>query len=382
MPTVAYRNPLSAEPKGAVRPGLTDHHSSSTTSNTIIQTMRGFRKMMLQDKTSNLVVDFVTDYTLSLFPEDFFQFPRQISNNPDRVSRHTVFTNTEFLNAMADTQLVNCFVCSHSEYEVWKGILSILFIDIDKENDPDLAHKLTSKTAKRIEQIFNVEPLVQFSGKKGFHILLPMKPVKLGVGEARAYLKFMQTYLSSNHCDTAVRGDINRLFRMPWSIHPMSKREVRVLQEWSGERADPSLLYGDFEIERVKERFEAKEKFRREGLKPKSVTNEEHRYAWIETLLKTGIPDGRHRSVLWILAPYLIMINGYAPEDATLELRAWVELCDKAHPVAYDVLPLIEYRPKNVYQRFVNNSPIKFYRTLEQVKDEDTDLHNIIRDAF
>lgn len=54
--------------------------------------------------------------------------------------------------------------------------------------------------------------------------------------------------------------------------------------------------------------------------------------AWIEDLLKTPIPDVRHRTVNLILAPYLVNTKGLDVEQATKIIVEYIERCKEIEP--------------------------------------------------
>ncbi len=56
------------------------------------------------------------------------------------------------------------------------------------------------------------------------------------------------------------------------------------------------------------------------------------RYAWIEKLLSTPIPDIRHRSVNLILAPYLTNVKGLDEETAANIIIDYIEKCKQLNP--------------------------------------------------
>ena len=49
---------------------------------------------------------------------------------------------------------------------------------------------------------------------------------------------------------------------------------------------------------------------------------------WIEILLDTPLPDGRHRIISHLLAPYLINVKHLEIEKAREIIGKWVEKCD------------------------------------------------------
>jgi hypothetical protein len=65
-----------------------------------------------------------------------------------------------------------------------------------------------------------------------------------------------------------------------------------------------------------------------EGQKKRDIASE----AWIEDLLKTPIPDVRHRTVNLILAPYLVNSKGLEVEQATKIIVEYIERCKEIEP--------------------------------------------------
>lgn len=174
-----------------------------------------------------------------------------------RHGRFTINSRDELVECLESSALSNCLICTHSPIELSLGILSIVFLDIDIEKDLNLAKKVALKASRRIEREFGVKPLILFSGFKGYHVIILLKPKEIpgGPSEAREYLKFLQHYLSYGYCDKQLLGDVNRLFRIPYTLNSkivdgprLVSNSVVVIQEWDGERADPALLYGNFKI--------------------------------------------------------------------------------------------------------------------------------------
>lgn len=66
--------------------------------------------------------------------------------------------------------------------------------------------------------------------------------------------------------------------------------------------------------------------------------------AWIEELLKTPIPDVRHRAVNLILAPYLVNSKGLDVEQATKVIVEYIERCKEIEPSTRITERYIEYQ--------------------------------------
>ena len=66
--------------------------------------------------------------------------------------------------------------------------------------------------------------------------------------------------------------------------------------------------------------------------------------SWIEELLKTPIPDVRHRTVNLILAPYLVNSKGLDVEQATKVIVEYIERCKEIEPSTKVNERYIEYQ--------------------------------------
>ena len=308
----------------------------------------------------------ITDYVLQLLPEAF-RLPRDgmfglggyvTLGNEIRFGRFTVSSREELIECLDSATLHNCYLCTHSEVEQRRGIISTVFIDIDLESDLDLAKKYALRSARLIKRLLDVKPLIQFSGGKGFHILLPceFRDLPGGAGEAKEYLRWLQERLSYGLCDKQILGDLNRLFRIPWTLNSkiveggLVSRRVEVIQDWSGNRADLTLLFGDFKISRVSRAIEA----RRIPLKVERVRG----YEWVEKLLNTPIADGRKICIGLAIAPYLVKVKDLEPEEATKIIEDWLDRCDKLRRVDQRARYLATYQPRYIERKLIRGEDV------------------------
>ncbi|MFP3080533.1 MAG: DNA primase noncatalytic subunit PriX [Acidilobus sp.] len=105
-----------------------------------------------------------------------------------------------------------------------------------------------------------------------------------------------------------------------------------------------------------------------------SLANEARRdYSWIEVALKRGVPDGRHRLILYVLSRYLVNVKGLSTSDAIEEVRGFLDRCCKNYGNC-----------SKVYDSWIRNVLEKVKTggwkpwTLERVKEKDPDLYGII----
>lgn len=207
----------------------------------------------------------IIEATLSLLPS-LYHFPRKAMTLATK-GQITINSKDELIEAIEKADFIDCYIQTHSDLERKLGILSLLYIDIDNESDLEQAKKDALRTSAKIEKIYGIKPHVQFSGCKGYHVLLPFEPKELPKGseELRDYLQYLREYLSNGKCDPSLKGDVVRLFRLPYTynlkgILKYGDGLVKPIQEWDGNRADSRTLYGPFKIWQIDKKLKARKR--------------------------------------------------------------------------------------------------------------------------
>lgn len=125
------------------------------------------------------------------------------------------------------------------------SVVEKLFFDFDSR-DLNLAWKEATSLAETLRNSYDVEPLICFSGSKGYHVYVWLSKIEQ-FASAELAKKFYQAAqelllkgFSFKTLDTQVLGDIKRLSRVPYSVHeknlnqcaPMNaNREVSFLSD-------------------------------------------------------------------------------------------------------------------------------------------------------
>ena len=105
----------------------------------------------------------------------------------------------------------------------------------------------------------------------------------------------------------------------------------------------------------------------------KSASIAEHRGGaakeseWIERLMKTPIPDARHRTVNLILAPYLVNIRKRNEDDAVKIILEYIERCKEIEPNTKVNEQYIRYQCD--YARKKGLRPLSFDNAKEMIGD-------------
>ncbi|WP_202320421.1 bifunctional DNA primase/polymerase [Archaeoglobus neptunius] len=165
------------------------------------------------------------------------RYPREFANMSEsgrRFSRNMYVSDLgDLYNYIEFFDFVNCFASVYSfdaplpEMGVmWprdRVVIDALFMDFDSKESPKLAFKDVLKVLDFLESR-SVEPLVYFSGSKGFHVYVIFEPVKLQ--RPKDVLKRVAVtlveLLELKTADLNV-AEIARLSRLPFTLNSKSK---------------------------------------------------------------------------------------------------------------------------------------------------------------
>jgi len=206
------------------------------------------------------------DSFLSLFDHmSIMLWPRKVMTSKTK-GQALINSKEELLKLIEEANALDCFLASHRTEDKVRGFLYVVFIDIDFENDLSKARKITNRILHYLEIKYEIKrPYVQFSGSKGYHIIIPIEPILVPSGLASDFLKFMQLKLSMGYCDPQLLGDIVRLIRIPntYNSKALARGQdglVRIIQEWNGERFDPGLLWEEYKLNKLEEELQKQNK--------------------------------------------------------------------------------------------------------------------------
>lgn len=149
----------------------------------------------------------------------FSVFPREIGipwDDPKKAFfRKTVTSKRGLTNYISTVNGIRSCYCSVYDTHSKVTIDKVVF-DLDSTN-LETALKDTIKIIKRIKDPF----LVLFSGKKGFHLYILLKPQKLRRDVAGFYIKELQQRLSKGikTVDTHLIGNVSAMIRIPQTLN-------------------------------------------------------------------------------------------------------------------------------------------------------------------
>ncbi len=185
---------------------------------------------------------------LNLLGPDYEWFPRRCMTSASK-GQVLVTSQEGLLREIERADFTDCFLATHTPEDRDRDILRVVFIDIDNK-DLDLAKRFFERGLKHLRDRHGVKPYAQFSGAKGYHIIIPIEPVMVR-GKAPDFLKYLQIRLSKGYCDPQILGDVVRLFRIPDTINSKSCKLCYPVREWDGQRLDVSELWEEFRGEEI-----------------------------------------------------------------------------------------------------------------------------------
>jgi hypothetical protein len=244
-------------------------------------------------------------------------FPRK---SMGLASRGQIVVNSlqELYQLIEASSKIDIFMATHTVEDKTKGLLYLVFLDLDfSPNDLNRARKVLHRILHYLRVKYDIDSYAQFSGSKGYHILIPLEPITVNPSSlASDFLKFLQLKLSMGYCDPQLLGDIVRLVRLPNTYNSKAIKSdqdglVKVIQEWDGKRLDTGLLWEEFRLKKLEEELSRKEKKPR--VKTAHFDCKDPRPCIAEALQHPLKEGNGHLMRLAIAAEYLNM--GWAPPE-------------------------------------------------------------------
>ena len=192
-------------------------------------------------------------------------FPRKAMGLASRGQK--VVNNLEELYELVEaSDRIDCFMQTHTVEDKAKGLLYLVFIDIDCPGDLKRAREVFRRVLHCLRAKYDISPYSQFSGAKGYHVLIPLEPITVNPPSlASDFLRFLQLKLSMGYCDPQLLGDVVRLVRLPNTYNSKAIKSdqdglVKVIQEWDGKRLDTGLLWEEFTLKKLDEELSKEKK--------------------------------------------------------------------------------------------------------------------------
>jgi len=209
--------------------------------------------------------------------------------------------------------------------------------DIDSEESPEKAVDAALTFAKNIEASYGATPIVFLSGFKGAHVVVPLSKPTDWEGYKLLWSGLLKV-LPREYRQLVDRNmlQFNRLDRVPltWNI----KEVDGVVKKAFAKIIYPEeFTWQSFAWSKLQLLDPSKVTVYRVALpevpKPKIVrlssnNNDSaalHGYRWVEKVIESGLPDGRHRFILYVLSAYLANIKSLGIEEAHQIVKKFIE---------------------------------------------------------
>ncbi|MEM0288274.1 MAG: DNA primase noncatalytic subunit PriX [Nitrososphaerota archaeon] len=320
-------------------------------------------------------------------------FPRRVMAGPKHFvkfkgeMKHGQFlvnSLDELNDVIKSAENMDVFVATHSEEHKAAGVTENLMLDFDDEEDLDVASEAAVRAGRAVESLFEVRPMIYFSGAKGYHVVIPFmeKALPNGGKELPSFLTFIaekiisDARLSKNRAiDWQVINNPLRFMRVVGSLHyfpDKEAKEVKLVQAWDHAFADPRIVYGDFSMNNIVKMHRQKRKRRNDDQYKRNYMTNPFSKGWIEELLQHPVADGRHRLLWHVIAPYLINVKRLSLQDAFEIAQRYFDECSKIKPLdasfGREIIRYLKYAEKDGYPPW----------RLETIKEKDPQLFEII----
>jgi hypothetical protein len=161
--------------------------------------------------------------------------------NPIRKGIHGYYTATDaqgMIEFMKANGWKNVYATAYgfTEYDnpkedKYNAVIDTIPFDFDHNTNVSYAHS-DATTLKKWCDRHNITPRLTYSGKKGHHVYIDIEPVELQYPDKviRRFVKEMaESAQFKTTMDTSVIGDLNRILRIPTSIHKSTGRYCTAL---------------------------------------------------------------------------------------------------------------------------------------------------------
>jgi hypothetical protein len=189
-------------------------------------------------------------------------------------------------------------------------------------------------------------------------------------------MQFAEDFLTNKRGDPQHNPTVNScLVRIPGTINSKCGQEVKIVQQWDGQRPAIQYLLREFRRWLIDEKIEERRMLNsRMAHTHTQAINSSSTIWWIEKLLQTPIDDQRKYAVWHILIPYLINIRKLVGDEAIDMARSWLDKCNS--------LRRLDFNPNYKIKYNINNAKKGGYLpiSLEKLKTKNMYLYKMINE--
>lgn len=168
------------------------------------------------------------------------KYPRGFGN-PYRANQHgqhyILDSKETVLKFIKLSDYKNCFMTNYAfetytqkERDPDSAIIDTILFDLDDEENPENAFEEMKKLIDWSSR-HDIVPIISYSGSKGMHLRFQIPPIKLNYPR-ESVRKFVNELADTGNFETidrVVTYDLNRIIRIPGTIHPKTNRYCTLL---------------------------------------------------------------------------------------------------------------------------------------------------------
>ncbi len=230
-------------------------------------------------------------------------------------------------------------IASYSDLEMSELIYDALHYDFDCGEDPSKALEVAAEWVRVLKEAYGCDAVVYSTGFKGVHVVIPLKQPTDWEGYRLTYHALLNLSRGARELNDWAMLQPNRLDRIPytWNYKEVNgeprRAYVRVVDLRAGKPVRPEEFdWANYEhldlrdVEAVKVVVSVP--------KPRvvrAVGRHAGSWAWVEEVVRKGLPDGRRRFILYTLTPYLATVRRVSEEEGVETVKEFLEASCRNH---------------------------------------------------
>jgi Primase X len=282
-------------------------------------------------------------------------FPRTIMTK-ELGRQKEIFNRESLIQYFQASSWEDCRINAYGSYTDFHGINrcapTFFMIDLDlmKFGSRNQLDRSLTKILKNINSI-SATPTVLWTGN-GYHIYQPIDGFILDEYDIFAefidpakqdltsrFIRFCEEFFSAGKSDPNHRPSVHScLLRVPNTFNSKWNEQVRVVQEWNGQKPAINYLLREFRTYLIDE--EMKESLNKNSLHRNKIPihlGQSSTISWIEKLLVNPISDYRKNAIALIMAPYLVNIRRVSYDSAYATISEWLTRCNSLKKLDFNI---------------------------------------------
>ncbi len=229
-------------------------------------------------------------------------------------------------------------IASYDDDDLNNPIYDALHYDLDCEEDPSKALSVAIEWVRKLKDVYGCDAVIYTTGFKGVHVVIPLKVPTDWEGYELTYRTLPGLSREAKALNDWDMLHDNQLDRIPftWNYKVVGgvprRAYVRVIT-LDGKPLKPEdfdwSLYEPLDLRNVEVVKVVADVPKPKVARPRRGNGKA--WAWVEEVIRMGLPDGRHRFILYTLTPYLATIKQVSEEEALEIVKEFLEASCRNH---------------------------------------------------